>query len=90
MKALLGAMLLALAALTLLLLGASLFFEDSPQRLEYQVYVDAANRIFVNGEPASEEQVYRLGRDMTIDFELQRHPAATKGFCFVQRGCFED
>lgn len=83
------ALLIAAGGLALVLIVAAMFFGGSPNQLRYEVYVDGANRIFVNGEPASEDRVYDLARDMTVEFELEQHPASTRRFCFQDRGCQE-
>lgn len=77
----------AALGLFVLALAASLFLSGDPNHLSYDVYIDAQNRIFVNGEPASEYRVYELGRDMTVDFTIRYHPASTRHFCFMERGC---
>ncbi len=70
--------------------GLAWFISSSPNKQHYAIYIDEKNRIFVNGERATEERVYRLGRDMTIDIEIKRHSQASLTFCFQERGCIAD
>lgn len=87
MKRFLIALVLAAAGLLAVLFLTALFLESSPNQLSYRVYVDAENRIFINGEPGTENKVYDLARDMTVEFELEYHPSSTLYFCFKERGC---
>ncbi|AKH70820.1 hypothetical protein IMCC21906_03183 [Spongiibacter sp. IMCC21906] len=87
LKRLILALCIAAGAIILVALAASLFLDGSPNRARYEVYVDAQNRIFINGERGTEDRVYDLAGDMTVDFHLERHPDATLGFCFRYRGC---
>ena len=70
--------------------GLAWFISSSPSKQHYAIYIDEKNRIFVNGERATEERVYRLGRDMTIDIEIKRHSQASLTFCFQERVCIAD
>ncbi len=70
--------------------GLAWYINSSPNKQHYAIYVDEKNRIFVNGERATEERVYRLGRDMTVDIEIKRHSQASLSFCFQERGCTVD
>ncbi|AKH68014.1 hypothetical protein IMCC21906_00321 [Spongiibacter sp. IMCC21906] len=90
LKRLLIAILSAAAAIVLLAFAASLFLDGTPNQASYEVYVDAQNRIFINGERGTEDRVYDLAGDMTIDFQFERHPDSTLGFCFRYRGCYRD
>ncbi|WP_372777941.1 hypothetical protein [Litorivivens sp.] len=70
--------------------GLAWYVGSSPNKQHYTIYIDEKNRIFVNGERATEERVYRLGRDMTVDIEIKRHSQASLSFCFQERGCTVD
>lgn len=86
-KRLFLAIFFAAVAIVAVAFAASLFLDGSPNRARYDIYVDAQNRIFINGERGTEDRVYDLAGDMTVDFNLERHPDATLGFCFRYRGC---
>ncbi len=87
MKRFFFAVVFAGAALFSLLFVTALFLNSSPNQLKYRVYIDANDRIFINGELGTENKVYDLARDMTVEFELEYHPQSTLYFCFMERGC---
>ncbi|MBD2857655.1 hypothetical protein IB286_01460 [Spongiibacter sp. KMU-158] len=87
MKRFLIALILAALCLFALVFAAALFLDSSPNKLHYRVFIDANNQIFINGELGTENRVYDLARDMTVDFELEYDPMSTLYFCFKERGC---
>jgi len=80
----------SLIAIFTLVSGLAWYVGSSPNKQHYAIYIDEKNRIFVNGERATEDRVYRLGRDMTVDIEIKRHSQASLLFCFQERGCIEN
>jgi uncharacterized membrane protein SpoIIM required for sporulation len=90
MKKLLIPMVAALAIVFSVLTFTSWYLSTSPNMLSYSVYIDQHNRIFINGEISTEDKVYRLARDMTVNFEIKKHNKASLSFCFQERGCIEN
>jgi hypothetical protein len=83
-------MVAALAIVCSALTFTSWYLSTSPSILSYSVYIDQHNRIFINGEISTEDKIYRLARDMTVDFEIKKHDKASLSFCFQERGCIEN
>ncbi len=83
-------MLTSIAVIAAVVFALALYMGSSPNKKQYSVYIDENNRIFINGKRSTEEQVYRLGRDMTIDISIKKHAQASTSFCFQERGCMGD
>jgi hypothetical protein len=90
MKKILIPMGAALAIVFSALTFTSWYLSTSPNMLTYSVYIDQHNRIFINGEISTEDKVYRLARDMTVGFEIEKHDKANLSFCFQERGCIDN
>ena len=89
MKRLLFSVCFALIAILVLIGGAALYLDSSPNQVHYSVYVDERDQIFINQKLSNEDNVRRIGADMTVDLSIDYHPASHVRFCFQVRGCME-
>lgn len=89
MKPLLFSVCFALIGILVLIAGAALYLDSSPNQVHYYVYVDERDQIFINQELSNEDKVHRIGADMTVDLSIDYHPASRVRFCFQIRGCMD-